>query len=135
MKLLPKSKASLVLVALAFLMLILLASSRVFTTTQRSREAVLKTDLRAIRDAIDNYTLDKKEAPRSFQDLVDAGYLRAIPHDPITHKMDWVPDFGVPVLGDPVLNPKTHSGRTSRRTFKFQSNQSRRQQIQRVVTP
>src|SRR5919109_3265474 len=107
MKLKPKSKGSLVLFALIFLVLMLLANSRVHTATQHSREAVLKTDLRAIRDAIDidKYTLDKGEAPRSLLDLVEAGYLRSIPTDPITLKPD-VPDFGVPVLGDPVLSPE-----------------------------
>lgn len=73
MKLRPKSKAGLVLVALTFLVLILLAKSRYDPPFQHSREAVLKTDLRTMRDAIDNYTLDKKKAPRSLQDLVEAG--------------------------------------------------------------
>lgn len=105
MKLWPKSKLSMVLVALAFLMLIMLANSRVYTATQHSREAVLKTDLRTIRDAIDNYTRDKREPPHSLQDLVEAGYLRAIPVDPITLKADWTQDFESPVLADPVLSP------------------------------
>lgn len=105
MKLRPKSKASLGLVAMTLLVLMLLANSRVYTPTQHSREAVLKTDLRTIRDAIDNYTLDKKEAPRSLQDLVDAGYLRAIPVDPITSQRDWLLDFERPIFADPVLSP------------------------------
>ena len=92
MKLWTKSKASLVLVALTFLMLMLLDNSRYCPPIQHSREAVLKTDLRTIRDAIDNYTLDKREPPHSLQDLVDAGYIRAIPVDPITHKTDWLLD-------------------------------------------
>ena len=110
MKLRPKSKASLVLVALTLLILILLANSRVYTATQHSREAVLKTDLRTIRNAIDNYTLDKREPPHSLQDLVNAGYLRAIPVDPVTHKADWLLDFEGPVLGDPVLSPNLEAG-------------------------
>lgn len=59
-----------------------------------SKEAVLKTDLRTMRDAIDNYTLDKQKSPTSLQDLVDANYLRRIPIDPITHRPDWVVDSG-----------------------------------------
>lgn len=58
-----------------------------------------------MRDAIDNYTLDKNQPPHSLQDLVDAGYLRAIPRDPITNKADWELDLEGPVLGDPVLSP------------------------------
>ncbi|HEV2196067.1 MAG TPA: hypothetical protein VGR55_10830 [Candidatus Acidoferrum sp.] len=111
MKLRSKSRASLVLFALTFLVLILLASSRVYTPTQHSREAVLKTDLRTIRDAIDNYKQDKREPPHSLQDLVDAGYLRSIPVDPITQKADWVLDLEGPVLGDPILRPDLEARR------------------------
>jgi general secretion pathway protein G len=60
----------------------------------------LRTDLRTMRHAIDNYALDKQEPPHSLQDLVDAGYLRALPVDPITLKPDWVP-----VLEDPIVSP------------------------------
>lgn len=72
--------------------------------SQRGREAVLRTDLRTIRDAIDNYTLDKGRPLKSLQDLVDGGYLRTIPVDPMTGKTDWVPDFEGPVLR-PVIGP------------------------------
>ena len=63
-----------------------------------ANEAVLKTDLRTIRDAIDNYTLDKQAAPQSVDDLQQAGYLRSVPVDPITHAKDWVPEFDSVVL-------------------------------------
>ena len=46
-----------------------------------------------MREAIDNYTLDKKEAPQSLQDLVNGHYLKEIPTDPFTRKKDWVSDF------------------------------------------
>lgn len=62
-------------------------------------------NLRTTRDAIDHYTLDKERCPKSLQDLVDAGYLRAIPVDPMTGRTDWVPDFDGPVLADPVVSP------------------------------
>jgi general secretion pathway protein G len=63
-----------------------------------SKEAVLKTDLRTLRDAIDNYTLDKQAAPQSVEDLQQAGYLREVPIDPMTHAKDWVPQFDSVVL-------------------------------------
>ena len=50
----------------------------------RARETVLRDNLRTLRECIDQYTADKKKAPQSLQDLVDQGYLRAIPYDPIT---------------------------------------------------
>src|SRR5512146_2534927 len=46
-----------------------------------ARESVLRQDLRVIRDAIDQYTLDKQKAPQSLQDLVAANYLKEIPED------------------------------------------------------
>ncbi len=57
----------------------------------RSREAVLRDDLFTLRTTIDQYTMDKAKAPQSLEDLVSAGYLRAIPKDPITNSADtWV---------------------------------------------
>jgi general secretion pathway protein G len=50
-----------------------------------ARETVLKDNLRDLRRVIDQYTADKKKAPQSLQDLVDAGYFRQIPIDPITN--------------------------------------------------
>jgi general secretion pathway protein G len=67
---------------------------------QHAREAVLKKDLQTMREAIDNYTLDKQQAPQSLQDLVDGHYLRQVPMDPVTHKDDWVPHYG-----DTVMSP------------------------------
>jgi general secretion pathway protein G len=50
----------------------------------RSKESILKNNLFTLRTVIDEYTFDKKKAPQTLQDLVDQGYLRAIPYDPIT---------------------------------------------------
>jgi general secretion pathway protein G len=55
----------------------------------RSREAVLKQDLRVMREAIQQYTLDKLAAPQSLDDLVSAGYMREVPRDPITQQKNW----------------------------------------------
>src|SRR5215472_11792886 len=45
----------------------------------RAKEATLKADLRCMREAIDNFTLDKQAAPQSLEDLHQAGYLRGVP--------------------------------------------------------
>ncbi len=50
----------------------------------RAKEAVLKTDLFRMRDAIDQYYADKAKYPASLQALVSDGYLREVPKDPIT---------------------------------------------------
>jgi general secretion pathway protein G len=49
-----------------------------------ANEVVLKEDLHTMRSCIDQYTQDKEKAPQSLDDLVSAGYLRAIPVDPFT---------------------------------------------------
>jgi general secretion pathway protein G len=56
-----------------------------------AKESALHQDLDAMRHAIDAYTYDKKKAPQSLDDLVSAGYLKAIPRDPITGSNDWQP--------------------------------------------
>jgi general secretion pathway protein G len=55
---------------------------------RRARETRLQSDLWVMRQAIDKYTVDKEKAPQSLQDLVTAGYLRAIPEDPISKSVD-----------------------------------------------
>ena len=50
----------------------------------RSKESVLKQNLFTLRQVIDEYTYDKQKAPQSLQDLVQQGYLRTIPVDPMT---------------------------------------------------
>ena len=58
-----------------------------------AREAVLKEDLHVMRSAIDSYTMDKQKAPQSLDDLIQDGYLKAIPEDPFTRTKDsWVTD-------------------------------------------
>ena len=51
---------------------------------QKAREAVLKSDLHTMREAIDQYFADKARYPDSLEALVEAGYLREVPKDPFT---------------------------------------------------
>ena len=55
-----------------------------------AKEAVLREDLQILRQAIGSYTVDKQKAPQSLDDLVQAGYLKAVPKDPITGQPDWI---------------------------------------------
>ncbi len=55
---------------------------------KRAKEAVLKEDLHTMRSAIDQYTVDKEKAPQGLDDLVQAGYLKVIPIDPMTSRND-----------------------------------------------
>ena len=72
----------------------------------RAREAVLKQDLQTLRSSIQQYTLDKQQAPPSLEELAAAGYLREVPIDPMTRMRDWQLDFE-----DVLLSPdQTASG-------------------------
>ena len=58
---------------------------------RRAQEAALKTDLRTMRDVIDQYHADKGHYPPTLEALVEAGYLRDVPYDPITKSREtWV---------------------------------------------
>lgn len=54
-----------------------------------ARESVLRQNLFTLRSVISQYTLDKQKAPQSLDDLVQAGYIKMVPTDPITSKPDW----------------------------------------------
>src|SRR6185312_5778677 len=78
----------LMIVITIIFILIGIAAARYDVSVQRAKEATLKTDLAVMRQAIDNYTLDKEAAPQSLDDLVNpqAPYLREVPIDPMTHQ-------------------------------------------------
>jgi general secretion pathway protein G len=72
-----------------------------------SKEAVLRTDLFRMRDAIDQYFADKQKYPSALDSLVSEGYLRKLPEDPITKSADtWTT---VPAEPDPN-NPSAEPG-------------------------
>jgi len=50
----------------------------------RTKESLLKNNLFTLRTVIDEYTFDKQKAPQTLNDLVDQGYLRGVPVDPMT---------------------------------------------------
>ena len=73
------------MVVLAIIVIVLgFAAPRYQQSVLHAREAALKQDLFTLRQAIDEFTLDKQRAPQSLDDLVQAGYLRVVPKDPIT---------------------------------------------------
>jgi general secretion pathway protein G len=88
----------LMIVITIILILIGMAAQRYERSVQHAREATLHQDLMVMRQSIDNFTLDKQAAPQSLEDLVQAGYLRQVPKDPMTGAADWVPQFDSVVL-------------------------------------
>jgi general secretion pathway protein G len=60
----------------------------------RANEAALKTNLRTMRDVIDQYYGDQGTYPTSLDELVEKGLLRTIPVDPFTKSAEtWVPTY------------------------------------------
>jgi general secretion pathway protein G len=91
-----KQDAGFTLMELMIVMMIIgvlatLAIPSFVSAVKSAKEAVLKEDLHVMRAAIDSYTMDKQKAPQSLDDLVQDGYLKVIPEDPMTKARDtWV---------------------------------------------
>jgi len=84
-----------------------------------AREAVLKTDLFDLRDAIYQYYADKGQYPGSLDSLVSDGYLRKVPVDPFTNAADtWQtvpsePDPNNPTAAPGIYDVKSGSDQTA----------------------
>jgi general secretion pathway protein G len=78
-----------------------------------SKEAILKTDLFRMRDAIDQYYADKGEYPGSLDALVTEGYLRKIPEDPFTRAADWQTLPAEPNPSKPTAEPGVYDVKSS----------------------
>ncbi|MGH6645581.1 type II secretion system protein [Aquabacterium sp.] len=61
---------------------------RYFRSVDNAREASLRTSLNVMRDAIDKYLGDRGRYPDSLDELVQRGYIRQIPQDPVTGRPD-----------------------------------------------
>jgi general secretion pathway protein G len=73
------------MIVMAIIMILATIAIPIYVSTlKRAKEATLREDLHTMRTAIDSYTIDKEKAPDSLDDLVQAGYLKSIPVDPIT---------------------------------------------------
>ena len=82
----------LMIVISILLILISIAVPQYTQSVKRARESVLRQDLFTMRSVISQYTLDKQKAPQALDDLVQAGYLKQIPTDPITNQGNWTVD-------------------------------------------
>jgi general secretion pathway protein G len=79
----------LIIVMAVVLILVSIAVPNYVTSVKRARESVLREDLFTMRSVISQYTLDKQKMPQSADDLVQSGYLKQIPTDPITKQANW----------------------------------------------
>ena len=58
---------------------------------QRTKEAVLRENLKVLRVSLDQYYADRGHYPHELKALVTEHYLRAIPLDPITNSAEsWI---------------------------------------------
>lgn len=79
--------------------------------SQETREAVLRTNLQAIREAVDTYRTDHGQGPQSLDALVKAGYLRQLPVDPMRQNS---PTWDVVKADDgTIIEVHSSSGRTA----------------------
>jgi general secretion pathway protein G len=98
MRRIRKQDAGFTLVELMIVMAIIgvlavVAVPSYISAIKHAREAVLKEDLHILRSGIDSYTMDKQKAPQALDDLVQEGYLKTIPEDPMTRSTGtWVTD-------------------------------------------
>ena len=69
--------------------LVAMAMPSLINQPRRAKEAVLKTNLHALRDTLDQYHADKGHYPSTLGVLEDDGYLRRIPWDPIADTDEW----------------------------------------------
>jgi len=90
------------MVVITIIMVLLgIAAAKYSRSITRSKEAVLRQDLQVMRQAIDQFTLDKQRAPGSLDELVSEQYLRGpVPLDPMTNQRNWNVE-----TGDVVLSP------------------------------
>jgi general secretion pathway protein G len=66
-----------------------IAVPRYIAQIRISKEAVLEHNLATIRERLDQFKADRNKYPSSLQELVEAGYLREIPEDPIAETQEW----------------------------------------------
>jgi general secretion pathway protein G len=94
------------MIAMFILIILLSVAVPVYQrNVQHAREVVLKENLWQMRRSIDQFAADKGKLPQSLDELVEAGYLREKPMDPISEKNEWEE-----VTGEDPLSPEGETG-------------------------
>lgn len=72
-------------------LLVSIAAPRYLQSLDRARETSLRSSLRVVRQAIDQFAADRGRYPDTLGELVESRYLRQLPEDPLTGQRDgWV---------------------------------------------
>ena len=91
----------LMIVISIMLILVSIAVPQYTSSIKRARESVMRQDLFTLRSLISQYTLDKQKAPQSLDDLIQAGYMKQIPVDPMTGQADWAVEQAEDTISSP----------------------------------
>lgn len=78
----------LIVVLAIIALLVSVVAPRYIRSVDNAREATLRTSLNVMRDAIDKHVGDKGAYPATLGTLVELGYIRQLPVDPITGRND-----------------------------------------------
>ena len=79
----------LVIVIVMLSILLAIAVPVYMAQVRATREGVLKNNLAIMRERLDQFRADRNKYPNSLQELVDGGYLREIPEDPVSGLAEW----------------------------------------------
>ena len=107
----PSAQAGWTMIELLIVLSIIMILSALSLTAYRNsvtlaKEAVLRSDLMMMREAIDQYYADKGKYPDSLQGLVSDSYLRVLPKDPFTNSSDsWQTVEAEPQPGSNTAEP------------------------------
>lgn len=72
--------------------LLTFAAPRYFGSLEKSKEVVLKENLKSMRDTLDKFYADQGRFPNNLDELVEKRYFRSVPIDPVTESgQTWIP--------------------------------------------
>lgn len=94
--------------------LMTLVAPRFFQHADQAKVVVRDHNLNTLRGAIDHFRRDRIVGPYTLDELVDAGYLREMPLDPVTNRRDvWTvktdDDGQIVDIETPATSPKVDS--------------------------
>jgi len=93
-------------IVIAMLSILLATAVPVYMAQVRAtKEGVLKNNLAIIRERLDQFKADRNKYPSSLQELVEGGYLREIPEDPMTETHEWEEVFSDYDPNEPDAEP------------------------------
>ena len=103
-----------IVVVLSIILILLSIAVPVYSqSVNHAREENLRKNLGTLNQCITQYTLDKKKAPLSLQDLKSAGYIDTIPEDITGREDTWVPEEDDSIMSPDQTDPGmsgVHSG-------------------------